>query len=147
MHKCILRSEPPMSEYVTLPDGIDADEAWRAMTEEEESLVQEEQSLKKEIEEVRALFSLLLSLRNAPSSTAFVELTERGKEDLSTLDCKNRCCIITRSENVGFLSSRSLSNLFSIVLPSSLSFFFFFLSSTTPSSSYNCVLIPQYSDV
>uniref|UniRef100_A0A914S3A9 Uncharacterized protein n=1 Tax=Parascaris equorum TaxID=6256 RepID=A0A914S3A9_PAREQ len=34
------RSEPPMSEYVTLPDGIDADEAWRAMTEEEESLSQ-----------------------------------------------------------------------------------------------------------
>uniref|UniRef100_A0A915C975 C2H2-type domain-containing protein n=1 Tax=Parascaris univalens TaxID=6257 RepID=A0A915C975_PARUN len=49
------RSEPPMSEYVTLPDGIDADEAWRAMTEEEESLVQEEQSLKKEIEEEESL--------------------------------------------------------------------------------------------
>lgn len=35
-----------------LPDGIDADDAWKAMTEEEESLVQEEESLKKEIEEV-----------------------------------------------------------------------------------------------
>ncbi|VDK26607.1 unnamed protein product [Anisakis simplex] len=48
------RSEPPLTEYVVLPDGIDADEAWKAMTEEEESLVQEEQSLKKEIEEVKA---------------------------------------------------------------------------------------------
>lgn len=45
------RSEPPLSELV-LPDGIDVDDAWRAMTEEEESLVQEEESLKKEIEEV-----------------------------------------------------------------------------------------------
>ncbi|MCP9260955.1 S phase cyclin A-associated protein in the endoplasmic reticulum [Dirofilaria immitis] len=31
------RSEPPLSELV-LPDGIDADDTWRAMTEEEESL-------------------------------------------------------------------------------------------------------------
>lgn len=45
------RSEPPLSELM-LPDGIDVDDAWRAMTEEEESLVQEEESLKKEIEEV-----------------------------------------------------------------------------------------------
>ena len=36
----------------TLPEGMDPDEAWTAMTEEEESLLQEEQSLTKEIEEV-----------------------------------------------------------------------------------------------
>ncbi len=39
--------------YPQLPPDMDCDEAWRAMTEEEESLAQEEQSLKKEIEEVR----------------------------------------------------------------------------------------------
>ncbi|KAM3721422.1 S phase cyclin A-associated protein in the endoplasmic reticulum [Dirofilaria immitis] len=48
------RSEPPLSELV-LPDGIDADDTWRAMTEEEESLVQEEESLKKEIEEEESI--------------------------------------------------------------------------------------------
>uniref|UniRef100_A0A1I7VMQ2 SCAPER_N domain-containing protein n=1 Tax=Loa loa TaxID=7209 RepID=A0A1I7VMQ2_LOALO len=48
------RSEPPLSELV-LPDGIDMDDAWRAMTEEEESLVQEEESLKKEIEEEESI--------------------------------------------------------------------------------------------
>ncbi|VDN94614.1 unnamed protein product [Brugia pahangi] len=48
------RSEPPLSELV-LPDGIDIDDAWRAMTEEEESLVQEEESLKKEIEEEESI--------------------------------------------------------------------------------------------
>ncbi|VDM48274.1 unnamed protein product [Toxocara canis] len=48
-------AKPSLSDYVALPDGIDADEAWRAMTEEEESLVQEEQSLKKEIEEEESL--------------------------------------------------------------------------------------------
>nr|CDP93957.1 Bm6285 [Brugia malayi] len=53
------RSEPPLSELV-LPDGIDIDDAWRAMTEEEESLVQEEESLKKEIEEF-FFFSLIFA--------------------------------------------------------------------------------------
>ncbi|CAG9537752.1 unnamed protein product [Cercopithifilaria johnstoni] len=48
------RSEPPLSELV-LPDDIDVDDAWRAMTEEEESLVQEEESLKKEIEEEESI--------------------------------------------------------------------------------------------
>uniref|UniRef100_A0A915PZV2 Ataxin-10 domain-containing protein n=1 Tax=Setaria digitata TaxID=48799 RepID=A0A915PZV2_9BILA len=48
------KSEPPLSELV-LPDGIDADDAWRAMTEEEESLVQEEESLKKEIKEEESI--------------------------------------------------------------------------------------------
>lgn len=54
-----LRSEPPPN-FSFLPDGMDADDEWRAMTEEENSLVQEEQSLKKEIEEVCELtfFSL-----------------------------------------------------------------------------------------
>ncbi|VDK83655.1 unnamed protein product [Litomosoides sigmodontis] len=48
------RSEPPLSKLV-LPDDIDVDDAWRAMTEEEESLVQEEESLKKEIEEEESI--------------------------------------------------------------------------------------------
>uniref|UniRef100_A0A9J2P995 C2H2-type domain-containing protein n=1 Tax=Ascaris lumbricoides TaxID=6252 RepID=A0A9J2P995_ASCLU len=74
------RSEPPMSEYVTLPDGIDADEAWRAMTEEEESLVQEEQSLKKEIEEEESLSIDDELERQVAAEAAALEQTELDEE-------------------------------------------------------------------
>uniref|UniRef100_A0A1I8EZR3 SCAPER_N domain-containing protein n=1 Tax=Wuchereria bancrofti TaxID=6293 RepID=A0A1I8EZR3_WUCBA len=86
------RSEPPLSELV-LPDDIDIDDAWRAMTEEEESLVQEEESLKKEIEEEESISIDEELKRQVAAEAAALEQLEtehKCEETAEAESCNNK---------------------------------------------------------
>ncbi|VDO31015.1 unnamed protein product [Onchocerca flexuosa] len=91
------RSEPPLSELV-LPDGIDADDAWKAMTEEEESLVQEEESLKKEIEEEESI-SVDDELERQVAAEDVVleqlEIEHKCEETVDAESCSNKKAPVT----------------------------------------------------